>query len=232
IEHIPPRPASFGPFPEKLDPRLQEMLRARGFSSLYTHQSQAISHALGGRHTVVVTPTASGKSLCYNLPVLDALFRGKSALYLFPTKALSQDQCAELNTLIKRTPGADASWEAQVYDGDTPSDVRRRIRQHGRLIITNPDMLHSALLPHHDKWAAFFRNLDYIVIDELHTYRGVFGSHFANVLRRLLRIAAHYGVKPTIVATSATIANPGELAQNLTGLPFEVVDQSGAPSGE
>lgn len=232
IEHIPPRPASFGPFPKKLDPRLQDMLRARGFSSLYTHQSQAISHALGGRHTVVVTPTASGKSLCYNLPVLDALFRGKSALYLFPTKALSQDQCAELNTLIKRTPGADASWEAQVYDGDTPSDVRRRIRQHGRLIITNPDMLHSALLPHHDKWAAFFRNLDYIVIDELHTYRGVFGSHFANVLRRLLRIAAHYGVQPTIVATSATIANPGELAQNLTGLRFEVVDQSGAPSGE
>ncbi len=232
IEYVPARQASYGPLPEGLDKRLTQMLRSRGFGSLYTHQSDAIEHALAGRNAVVVTPTASGKSLCYNLPVLDALFRGKSALYLFPTKALSQDQTSELNELIKLTPGSDASWEAQVYDGDTPPDVRRRIRQHGRLIITNPDMLHAALLPHHDKWASFFKNLAYIVVDELHTYRGVFGSHVANVLRRLRRICAHYGVNPTFVSTSATIANPRELATNLTGLPFELVDNNGAPACE
>ncbi len=232
MEHVPPRQARYGELPSELDGRLVEMLQRRGFSRLYTHQVEAVEHALQGRHSVVVTPTASGKSLCYNLPVLQSLFDGHSALYLFPTKALSQDQTAELNELIGEVPGADTTWEAQVYDGDTPPDVRRRVRRHGRLVVTNPDMLHAALLPHHDKWAAFFRGLRYIVVDELHTYRGVFGSHVANVLWRLQRICRHYGTDPTFVATSATIANPKELARGLTGQTFELVDNNGAPSSE
>ncbi len=232
MEHIPRRQAQYGPTPQDLDARIVEMLERRGFSKLYTHQVEGVEHALLGRHSVVVTPTASGKSLCYNLPVLDCLFDGGSALYLFPTKALSQDQTAELNEWVAAVDGADASWEAQVYDGDTPSDVRRRIRRHGRLVVTNPDMLHAAILPHHTKWAGFFKSLRFIVVDELHTYRGVFGSHVANVLWRLRRICEHYGVEPTFVATSATIANPQELAKNLTGLDFELVDNNGAPAAE
>ena len=232
IRHLPARQASFADFPEGLDARLKEMLRRRGFGQLYSHQAQAITHALAGRNVSVVTPTASGKSLCYNLPVLHSLYRDHTALYLFPTKALSQDQSAELNALMRLAPGSDDSWEAQVYDGDTPPDVRRRVRRGGRLIVTNPDMLHAAILPHHDKWAHFLRNLRYVVVDELHTYRGVFGSHVANVMRRLRRICAHYGVEPTFLATSATIANPRELAQGLTGAPFELVDENGAPASE
>ncbi len=232
IEHLPAKQAQYGSVPKELDERLAAMLDERGFNRLYSHQVQGVEHALAGRHHVVVTPTASGKSLCYNLPVLDGLFDGASALYLFPTKALSQDQTAELNALIAHVEGADPSWEAQVYDGDTPPDVRRRIRRQGRVVVTNPDMLHAGILPHHGKWATFFRSLKYVVIDELHTYRGVFGSHVANVLWRLRRICEHYGVEPTFVATSATIANPRQLARNLTGLDFELVDKNGAPASE
>jgi DEAD/DEAH box helicase domain-containing protein len=232
VEYIPARQADYVEFPKNLDRRLVQMLRARGFQSLYSHQGQAVDHALAGKNTVIVTPTASGKSLCYNLPVLQGLYEQKSALFLFPTKALSQDQAAELNHLVGLAPGSDASWEAQVYDGDTPPDVRRRVRDRGRLVLTNPDMLHSGILPHHNKWAPFFRNLRYVVIDELHTYRGVFGSHVANVLRRLRRICNHYGSDPVFLATSATIANPDGLATALTGLPFELVDKNGAPAAE
>lgn len=232
IEHIPRREAQYADFPEGLHPGLQQMLRKRGIEQLYSHQAEAIGHALDKQDVVVVTPTASGKSLCYNLPVLDAMHHNASALYLFPTKALSQDQTAELNQLLGAAPGADSSWEAQVYDGDTPPDVRRRIRRNGRLVVTNPDMLHAGILPHHEKWANFFRSLEYVVIDEIHTYRGVFGSHVANVMRRLNRVCDHYGTRPTFVATSATIANPKELASTLADRPFELVDNNGAPSSE
>lgn len=240
VEHIPARAATYAEFPAALHPGLQAMLRARGIERLYSHQAEAIALALGGEHVVVVTPTASGKSLCYHLPVIDALARDGATLFLFPTKALSQDQAAELNEMLKaasRFMGASMgmsseAWQAQVYDGDTPSDVRRRVRDHGRLVLTNPDMLHAGIMPHHKKWANFFRNLKYVVIDEIHTYRGVFGSHVANVLRRLRRICAYYGSEPTFVATSATIANPTALAQALVDVPFQLVDRSGAPSAE
>lgn len=232
MEHLPARQARYGEIPGGLDSRLVAMLRQRGMEKLYSHQSEAVEFALAERNTVVVTPTASGKSLCYNLPVMNSLFEGANALYLFPTKALSQDQCAELNELISHLQGTDPSWEAQVYDGDTPPDVRRRVRRNGRMIVTNPDMLHGAMLPHHDKWAAFFRGLKYVVIDELHTYRGVFGSHVANVLYRLQRICKHYGCDPVFLATSATIANPQELALALTGQEFALIDKSGAPTSE
>ena len=232
IHHVPAREPVWGEVPQALDERVTQMLDARGFECLYSHQTEAIEHALSGQDVVVVTPTASGKSLCYNLPVLDALFDGGSALYLFPTKALSQDQTAELNDMLAAVPHADPNWEAQVYDGDTPPDVRRRIRRNSQLVVTNPDMLHAGILPHHDKWAHFFRNLRYVVVDELHTYRGVFGSHVANVIRRLSRICAHYESRPVFVATSATIANPRELAQAITGRRFALVDQNGAPASE
>jgi len=231
MHEIPSKKAVYGDFPEALNPNLQQMLRERGFTKLYIHQAKAVENALAGDDVVVVTPTASGKSLCYNLPVIDALYWGGNSLYMFPTKALSQDQTSELNFLLERTPGRKPDWEAQVYDGDTPPDVRRRIRRNSRLVVTNPDMLHAAILPNHKKWAAFWQNLEYVVLDELHTYRGVFGSHVANVLRRLHRVAAHYGASPTFICTSATIANPGELAQSLTGREkFTLIDENGAPS--
>jgi len=232
IEHIPEREAEYGPFPEALDPRLKAMLEDRGIDRLYSHQSEAVERVMEGDNTVVVTPTASGKSLCYNLPVLDTMYDRGAALYLFPTKALSRDQTSELNDLIARAPDSDASWEAQVYDGDTPSDVRRRVRRNGRIVMTNPDMLHAGIMPNHDKWVGLFQDLKYVVVDEIHTYRGVFGSHVANVMRRLRRVCDHYGADPTFVSTSATIANPRELASTLTGEDFELVDDNGAPSSE
>lgn len=231
MEHEPAQKARFGPVPGALTPQFGQLLQARGFDRLYSHQSEAIEHALAGRDVVVVTPTASGKSLCYHLPVIDALFWGGKSLYLFPTKALSQDQCAELNALLEATPGKKPGWQAQVYDGDTPPDVRRRVRRQPELVITNPDMLHAAILPNHDKWAELWRGLEYVILDELHTYRGVFGAHVANVMRRLERICAHHGASPTFICTSATIANPRELAEALTAREdFELVDKSGAPS--
>ena len=213
---VPPRPAVTLPIPDWLDPRLTAALSRRGITSLYSHQAEAIDAVRGGEDIVVVTPTASGKSLCYNLPVLQAIADDPAAraLYLFPTKALSQDQLAELRELASL---GELDLEAGVYDGDTPAPIRSIIRAAGQIVVTNPDMLHSAILPHHTKWFQLFEQLRYVVVDEAHIYRGVFGSHVANVLRRLVRICAHYGSKPRIVCCSATIGNPGELAETLTG---------------
>ncbi len=224
------REARYGEWPERLSPELIAMVKARGIERLYSHQSQAIAHVTGGRHTVIVTPTASGKTLCYNLPVLEAIRQDDSAraLYMFPTKALEQDQLAELQESIDALQGTARVF---TYDGDTPADARRSIRSRAHVVITNPDMLHTGILPHHTRWSRFFANLRYVVMDELHTYRGVYGSHLANVLRRLKRIAAFHGSNPVFIMCSATIANPGELAEHLIEAPIELVDQNGAPAG-
>ncbi|HEY4689507.1 MAG TPA: DEAD/DEAH box helicase [Anaerolineae bacterium] len=229
-ERIPARAARFSPAPAALDPRLIDALRARGIEQLYTHQAEAVESALRGENPVIVTATASGKTLCYNLPVLHALLREptSTALYLFPTKALAQDQLAVLNDLI----GAlGVSLAARTYDGDTPRDRRRTSRRAGGIVITNPDMLHTGILPHHTQWASTFESLRYVVIDELHAYRGVFGSHFANVLRRLKRICRFYGSRPQFILTSATIANPAQLAGRLIEEPVTLIDDDGAPRG-
>ncbi len=226
-----PRAALVAPFPAALDAGLCAAMSARGIDALYAHQVEAIEHVLAGRHTVVVTPTASGKTLCYNLPVLHKMRSkpGSRALYLFPTKALSQDQVAELSGLVGSLGDP---WKTYTYDGDTPADARRLLRDGGHVIVTNPYMLHAGILPNHPKWSELFQNLDFVVVDELHTYRGVFGSHVANVIRRLKRICAHYGSKPVFVGASATIGNPRELAERLFGEPVALVDRSGAPRGE
>jgi DEAD/DEAH box helicase domain-containing protein len=228
--HFPARPAVLAPFPASLDPRIGEALRARGIGALYGHQARAWDIAQNGENLVVVTPTASGKTLCYNLPVLQALLHQPDArvLYLFPTKALAQDQLAELEQLAKQLP----ELRMFTYDGDTPQDARRAVRARANLVLTNPDMLHSGILPHHTKWAVLFQNLRYVVIDELHAYRGVFGSHVANLLRRLRRICRHYGSDPQFIMASATIANPGEHARNIVGAPVQEVTESGAPTGD
>ena len=229
--HGPAQPARYAPVPDGLDGRLIAALAGRGISQLYTHQAQAIGEALAGRDVVVVTPTASGKTLCYNLPVLQAALAdpGARALYLFPTKALAQDQLAELKSLLDALGEGPA---VHTYDGDTPAGARARIRRQAHIIISNPDMLHMGILPHHTAWAEFFSNLRYVVIDELHTYRGVFGSHVANVLRRLRRVAAFYGSRPQFICSSATIANPDQLAADLTESPVRLVDDDGSPKGE
>src|SRR6516225_8800409 len=228
--HFPARPPVLVSFPAALDPRIGDALRARGIAELYSHQARAWDLIAKGQNVVVVTPTASGKTLCYNLPALQALVHQPEAriLYLFPTKALAQDQLAELEELARQLP----EMRMFTYDGDTPQDARRAVRARANLVLTNPEMLHSGILPHHTKWATLFQNLRYVVIDELHAYRGVFGSHLANVLRRLCRICRHYGSNPVFVCSSATIANPRELAERLTEQPFELVDRSGAPRGE
>src|SRR5262249_47727968 len=197
---------------------------------LYSHQAQAWRSVRDGRHTVVVTPTASGKTLCYTLPVVTAAIESRAkALYLFPTKALAQDQVAELLELNR---AGDLGLRACTFDGDTPADARQSVRLNGDIVVSNPDMLHQGILPHHTKWAQFFENLAYVVIDEIHTYRGVFGSHVANVLRRLRRICAFYGVEPVFVMCSATIGNPREHAEALIGADVDAVTESGAPCGE
>lgn len=231
VHRLEPRPATHADWPKALDRRLVEALQSRGITNLYTHQAQAISSVLEGNHTVVVTPTASGKTLCYNLPVLQRVLedRASRALYMFPTKALSQDQLAELMELDAKV-GSELG--VFTYDGDTPSDARRAVRTRGHVVITNPDMLHTGILPHHTRWARFFSDLRFVVLDELHTYRGVFGSHIANVLRRLQRICKFHGSNPTFILCSATIANPQEHAENLLGQPVEIVNQSGAPTGQ
>jgi DEAD/DEAH box helicase domain-containing protein len=228
--HFPPRPPVLVPFPASLDPRIGDALRARGIDELYSHQAHAWDLIAKGQHVVVVTPTASGKTLCYNLPALQALVHQPDAriLYLFPTKALAQDQLAELEELARQLP----EMRMFTYDGDTSQDARRAVRARANLVLTNPDMLHSGILPHHTKWATLFQNLRYVVIDELHAYRGVFGSHLANVLRRLRRICRHYGSAPQFIMASATIANPGELASRLIGEPVEEITESGAPTGD
>lgn len=230
--HIAPaRPASYQAFPDWLAGELTGALRQRGIERLYSHQRTALELSHQGRNVMVVTPTASGKTLCYNLPVLDAICKRSDAraLYLFPTKALAQDQVAELHDLV-------AHLETQVqsftYDGDTPIHARNRVREAGHIVVTNPDMLHAAILPHHTKWLRLFENLKYVVIDEAHIYRGVFGSHVANVIRRLLRICAFYGSRPQFILSSATVANPGDLGRELTGVDVEVITESGAPQGE
>src|SRR5712692_1428021 len=230
VRHFEAKPPVLAPFPSSLDPRLLEALRSRGVQQLYSHQAKAFDTVAKGEHLVVVTPTASGKTLCYNLPVLQALVQQPDArvLYLFPTKALAQDQLAELMELSKSLP----DMRMFTYDGDTPQDARRSVRARANLVLTNPDMLHSGILPHHTKWVNLFQNLRYVVIDELHAYRGVFGSHLANVLRRLKRICRHYGASPQFIMASATIANPRELAERLTGEAVCEVSESGAPTGE
>ena len=231
IKHIPAREAQYQPMPTWLRAELAAAYCAKGVDRLYSHQAAAADLARAGKNFVVVTPTASGKTLCYNLPILNAILDNSDtrALYLFPTKALAQDQLAELHDLATRL---EDSFGVFTYDGDTPSDARKAIRERGHIILTNPDMLHSGVLPHHTKWTRVFENLRYIVLDELHTYRGVFGSHLANVLRRLARIARFYGSSPQFICCSATIANPGELASQLTELPVEVIEENGAPAAE
>ncbi|MGH7309341.1 MAG: DEAD/DEAH box helicase [Candidatus Rokuibacteriota bacterium] len=230
FRHFPPRPPVLVPFPSSLDPRIAEALRGRGISELYSHQAKAWELVDKGEHVVVVTPTASGKTLCYNLPVLQMLLAQPDArvLYLFPTKALAQDQLAELEELARSLP----ELRMFTYDGDTPQDARRAVRARANLVLTNPDMLHSGILPHHTKWAVLFQNLRFVVIDELHAYRGVFGSHVANVIRRLKRLCRHYGSNPQFVMASATIANPRELAERLTGESVAEVAENGAPRGD
>ena len=244
VRRLPAVAAQLAPFPDALDPRLVAALASRGVEQLYTHQAEAIEHALAGRHTVVITPTASGKTLCYNAPVLDAILKDPSsrALYLFPTKALAQDQLAELQTMCDAISGTDFVTGSSrsvspgigvfTYDGDTPQDARRTIRSRAHIVLSNPDMVHAGILPHHPRWAKLFENLRYVIVDELHAYRGVFGSHLCNVLRRLGRICRHYGSNPVFLCSSATIQNPRELAERLTGQPFELVDKNGAPRGE
>ena len=230
-EVLPARPAQYAPFPAGLDERLRPVLEKRGVHQLYSHQASAVEAILRGEDVVVVTPTASGKTMCYNLPVLSAILRNEDAraLYLFPTKALSADQVSELYELIEEM-GVDI--KTYTYDGDTPGAARRAVRQAGHIVVTNPDMLHSGILPHHTKWVKLFENLRYIVIDEIHTYRGVFGSNLANVLRRLMRLCEFYGSHPQFILCSATIANPKELAETLTGRPVTLIDNNGAPMGQ
>jgi DEAD/DEAH box helicase domain-containing protein len=235
VRRLAPCAARYEPFPDAIDVRLRQVLAARGIEQVYTHQAAAIAHAVEGRHVVITTPTASGKTLCYNAPVLSAILQDPSAraLYLFPTKALAQDQLAELHELADGLSRAsESSIGVFTYDGDTPQDARRAIRGRAHVVLSNPDMLHSGVLPHHPRWAKLFENLRYVVIDELHAYRGVFGSHLTNVLRRMRRICRHYGSTPTFICSSATIANPKELAEALTEQPFELVSESGAPRGE
>lgn len=231
VRVLPARPAIHAAVPAWLDERLLRAMERRGITALYSHQREALDALHDGQDVAIVTPTASGKSLCYNLPVLQAIAedRAARALYLFPTKALSQDQLAEFRDLAAL---AEMDLSAAVYDGDTPAPIRAVVREAGQVVVTNPDMLSTAILPHHTKWFQLFEQLRFIVIDEAHTYRGIFGSHVANVLRRLLRICAHYGSSPRIVCCSATIGNPGQLAEMLTGRSFRVIDRSGAPQGE
>ena len=229
-EKIPQREGQYLPFPSSVPGIIRNALEKRGITRLYTHQAESYRAVTEGESIVVVTPTASGKSLCYNLPVIQKLLENPAsrALYLFPTKALSQDQQSELNSLI--TEG-ELPLKVSTYDGDTPSSVRVSARETGRIVISNPDMLHSGILPNHPKWIKFLSHLDYIVIDEIHTYTGIFGSHMTNLIRRLKRIAEFYGSSPQFICCSATIRNPGELAEGILGQPVHLVDNNGAPSG-
>ncbi len=230
-EVMPATKGAYTGFPPSLDIRLTDTLQHRGISRLYRHQAEALEALQRGEHVIVVTPTSSGKTLCYNLPVVNTLLADPEAraIYLFPTKALSQDQVAELSGLLN---SLNAGIRAYTYDGDTRTDLRRSIRTSGRIIITNPDMLHTGILPHHTKWVKLFSNLKYIVIDEAHQYRGVFGSHVANVIRRLKRICCFYGSDPRFVLCSATMGNPRELAENLIENPVTEINNSGAPRSE
>ena len=231
IHHQAATEGSFAEMPGGVDPRLRKALETRGITRLYTHQADAFEQIAAGNNVTIVTPTASGKTWCYNLPVLNLLLSdaGARAMYLFPTKALAEDQLHEFNAAVEEMG---SEIRAFTYDGDTPQDARKAIRQRANVVLTNPDMLHSGILPHHTKWARYFENLRYVVIDELHYYRGVYGSHLANLLRRLARICEFYGSRPQFICCSATIANPRELAVALTGQSSELVERNGAPRGE
>jgi len=231
VHRLPERPARYGEWPASLDGRIVGALAKRGIARPYTHQAEAIARVLDGDNVVVVTPTASGKTMCYNVPVLHAILAEPEAraLYVFPTKALAQDQLAELRDLTTLM-GVDLA--THTFDGDTPANARRAVRQAGQVVITNPDMLHSGILPHHTQWHRLFANLKYVVIDEMHVYRGVFGSNVGNVIRRLKRICAHYGASPRFILSSASIANPVALAENLIEEPVSPVTDNGAPAGE
>src|SRR5713101_1187684 len=231
VRHFPAREAQWADFPAWVHADLASCYAAKGIRRLYIHQAAAAETVHAGKNVVIVTPTASGKTLCYNLPVLNEVLENSDtrALYLFPTKALAQDQLAELHDLNQRLQNC---FGVFTYDGDTPADARKAIREKGHVVLTNPDMLHTGILPHHTRWTRLFENLRYIVIDELHTYRGVFGSHLANMLRRLRRIAKFYGSNPQFICSSATIANPGELASRLAETEFDVIEENGAPAGE
>ncbi|MGD0110665.1 MAG: DEAD/DEAH box helicase [Armatimonadota bacterium] len=232
-EEIAAREAAYGDLEPPLPEPLQRALAQLGISRLYSHQAQAVEHVRQGRHTVIVTSTASGKTLCYNLPVLEALLGEPQAkaLYLFPTKALAQDQVRGLRRLADSHADLGGLVRCGTYDGDTPATTRRKLRTEANVVLSNPDMLHQGILPYHSRWGSFFSDLKYVVVDEIHTYRGVFGSNVANVLRRLGRICQHYGSSPTYVMCSATIANPKELAENLVGQRVEIVDCDGSPKG-
>lgn len=231
VAHIPAQAPSYADFPAKLDSRLRKALNERGIQHLYSHQAEAIASVLDGKNIVVVTPTASGKTLCFNLPVLQRILEDpkRCAIYLYPTKALAQDQYIELEELAAATGG---DVKLFTFDGDTPSSARKAIRTAGNIILTNPDMLHTGILPNHTAWSRVFEHLDFVIIDEIHHYRGVFGSHVANVLRRLQRICEFYGAAPQYICCSATIANPKEIAEKLCEREFHLIDRSGAPTGE
>ncbi|HYO74523.1 MAG TPA: DEAD/DEAH box helicase, partial [Archangium sp.] len=230
-EVTPARVGAYAPIPAEVAPQVREALQRRGIEQLFSHQAEAYQLARSGRSLVIATPTASGKSLCYNLPLLDRFARepGARALYLFPTKALSRDQEESLRVFMRE---AGLEHGAITFDGDTPGDARRAARERSGVVLTNPDMLHTGILPHHANWARLFSNLRYVVIDELHTYRGVFGSHLANVLRRLQRVAAFHGSSPVFVLASATIGNPKAHAERMLGREVALVSESGAPAGE
>jgi DEAD/DEAH box helicase domain-containing protein len=230
VLHQPGQTGDYAELPSALPIALRQALYARGITQLYSHQARAWDEVVAGQNIVVATPTASGKSLCYTLPVLAAAMENRAkSLFLFPTKALAQDQVAELLELNR---AGQLGVKAFTFDGDTPGDARQAIRLHGDIVVSNPDMLHQAILPHHTKWAQFFENLRYVVIDEIHTYRGVFGSHLANLLRRLRRVCAFYGVSPQFILCSATIGNAVEHAQALIGCAVSPITQSGAPTGD
>ena len=230
-EVLPAQEGRYADFPPQMDPLIAQVLGKRGIHRLYTHQAESFAAAENGEDFVVVTPTASGKTMCYNLPILSAILKNPDAraLYLFPTKALAADQVSDLYQFIEAL-GVDI--KAYTYDGDTEGSARKAIRQAGHIVVTNPDMLHTSILPHHTQWVKLFENLRYIVIDEIHAYRGIFGSNLANVLRRLMRLCAFYGAKPQFILCSATIANPGELARLLVGHEVRLIDNNGAPMGE
>ena len=228
-QDIPVKDATEGVLDRPLPERLQEALRDTGIEYLYAHHAEAVNASRRGENVIVATPAASGKSLCYHIPVIEALMedRAARAIYMFPTKALAQDQSKGLARLI---PDGRRVRHG-IFDGDTPTRDRSDIRRHSRVLITNPDMLHLGILPNHRSWYELLRNLRYVVIDEAHVYRGVFGSHVANVIRRLRRLCKRFGSDPQFILCSATIANPGEHAESLVGLPFQVIDEDGSPYG-
>jgi DEAD/DEAH box helicase domain-containing protein len=229
IKHIPAYEGSFAPFAGWVHPRIRSILQKRDVHQLYSHQAEAVESIRNGQDVILVTPTASGKTLCYNLPVLQRILEEPEtrALYMFPTKALAQDQMHEIHSMIRELQ---ADIKTYTYDGDTPADARQAIRKQGHVVVTNPDMLHTGILPHHTKWQKLFTNLKYVVVDELHVYRGVFGSHLTNVIRRLVRICRFYGCNPVFICCSATVANPKEHAERILERPVKLIDKSGAPT--